>query len=560
MRQIGFALSQSFIEATLANHPRIARLLVQLFKLRFDPQTADAAAATSQVNAIEQALEKVSSLSEDRVLRQYLALILATSRTNYWRTGVGASGDAGPRRPFLSFKFDPSKVPGLPEPRPMFEIFVYSTALRGRSPARRQGRARRPALVRPAGGLPHRGAGPREGADGEEHRHRAGRQQGRVRAEEGAAGHRPRRAAEGRHRLLPELPARPARPDRQPGGRQGRAAAAGRAARRRRSVSRRRGGQGNGHVLRLRQRDQPRVRPLARRRVRVRRQRGLRPQEDGHHRARRLGKRQAALPRTRHRHAVDRLHGGRHRRHVRRRVRQRHAAVAAHPARRGVRPPARVPRPESRSRGELRRARTDLRAAAFVVGRLQPVADLGGRRHLGAVGEVDSRLAAGAGGARHRGGAPDARRADLGDPEGAGRPALQRRHRHLREVVARDARRRRRPRERRGADRRRGTALQGRRRGRQPRLHAARSRRGGARRCAAVHGRDRQLGGRGHVGPRGQHQDPAGPADRRRRADREAAQRPARRDDRRGRAAGAARQLLPDAVAVGGRPHRRTPA
>ena len=65
------------------------------------------------------------------MLRQYLALILATTRTNFWRTGVGASGEDGPRRPFLSFKFDPSKVPGLPEPRPMFEIFVYSTRFEG---------------------------------------------------------------------------------------------------------------------------------------------------------------------------------------------------------------------------------------------------------------------------------------------------------------------------------------------------------------------------------------------------------------------------------------------
>jgi glutamate dehydrogenase len=90
MRQIGFALSQAFIEATLATHPRIARLLVQLFRLRFDPVQHDRGAAASQVNAIEQALEKVSNLSEDRVLRQYLALIMATLRTNYWRTGVGA--------------------------------------------------------------------------------------------------------------------------------------------------------------------------------------------------------------------------------------------------------------------------------------------------------------------------------------------------------------------------------------------------------------------------------------------------------------------------------------
>jgi glutamate dehydrogenase len=131
MRQIGFALSQSFIETTLSNHPRIARLLVQLFKLRFDPDGADPAAAASQVNAIERALEKVSSLSEDRVLRQYVALMLATTRTNYWRTGKGASGAPGPRRAFLSFKFDPSKIPGLPDPRPMFEIFVYSTRFEG---------------------------------------------------------------------------------------------------------------------------------------------------------------------------------------------------------------------------------------------------------------------------------------------------------------------------------------------------------------------------------------------------------------------------------------------
>jgi len=136
MRQTGFALSQTFIETTLSTHPRIARMLVALFKLRFDPMqgaasSSDGVAATSQINAIEQALEKVSNLSEDRVLRQYLALIVATLRTNYWRTGVGASGAAGPRRPFLSLKLESAKIPGLPEPRPMVEIFVYSPRFEG---------------------------------------------------------------------------------------------------------------------------------------------------------------------------------------------------------------------------------------------------------------------------------------------------------------------------------------------------------------------------------------------------------------------------------------------
>jgi glutamate dehydrogenase len=131
LKQIGFAQSQATISATLSSHPRIARMLVTLFKLRFDPANQDAAGAQAQVNGIEKALEKVSNLSEDLVLRQLLALVQATLRTNFWRTGVGHSGTAGPRRPFLSLKFDSAKVPGLPQPRPLYEIFVYSPRFEG---------------------------------------------------------------------------------------------------------------------------------------------------------------------------------------------------------------------------------------------------------------------------------------------------------------------------------------------------------------------------------------------------------------------------------------------
>lgn len=131
LQQINFPQSQATIAATLAAHPRIARMLVSLFRLRFDPQAQDAQAVTAQVNALEQALDKVSNLSEDRVLRQLLALLQAMLRTNYWRTGTGASGVPGPRRPFLSFKFDSHRIPGLPQPRPLYEIWVYSPRFEG---------------------------------------------------------------------------------------------------------------------------------------------------------------------------------------------------------------------------------------------------------------------------------------------------------------------------------------------------------------------------------------------------------------------------------------------
>ena len=131
LRQTGFPLSQAFVEQTLAAHPAIARMLVALFRSRFEPlagadaEAADAGAA-AQARAVERALDAVENLNEDRVLRQYLALIRATTRTNFWRRDAH-----GGRRPFLSFKFDPAQVPGLPEPKPMFEIFVYSPRFEG---------------------------------------------------------------------------------------------------------------------------------------------------------------------------------------------------------------------------------------------------------------------------------------------------------------------------------------------------------------------------------------------------------------------------------------------
>ncbi len=73
-------------------------------------------------------------------------------------------------------------------------------ARRGRPHALRQGGARRPALVRPAAGFPHRGARPRQGAAGEERRDRAGGREGRLRAQAPAASERSAGLACGRHR------------------------------------------------------------------------------------------------------------------------------------------------------------------------------------------------------------------------------------------------------------------------------------------------------------------------------------------------------------------------
>lgn len=115
--------SQAYMQRTLINHPFITRLLTELFHARFDPElTEERAAKTDKLAAsIESALDKVASLDEDRILRRFLAVILATLRTNFFQTDA-----AGQPKEYLSFKFDPAKIPELPLPRPMFEIFVYS--------------------------------------------------------------------------------------------------------------------------------------------------------------------------------------------------------------------------------------------------------------------------------------------------------------------------------------------------------------------------------------------------------------------------------------------------
>ena len=127
-RQAGTTFSQRYIENTLAAHPAIARKLMELFALRFDPALADRSAVEvlDLGDELRHDLDAVASLDEDRILRGFLNLIEATLRTNAYRLGPD-----GRHRWWLSFKLDPAKVPDLPLPRPMFEIWVYSPRVEG---------------------------------------------------------------------------------------------------------------------------------------------------------------------------------------------------------------------------------------------------------------------------------------------------------------------------------------------------------------------------------------------------------------------------------------------
>ena len=161
--------SQAYMEAALNRYPLITRVLVEFFHARFDPSRVaetpetrttaaevlrdrlrsvageeavesvrglvDALAAARAVDsvslvdacddALSSLLSGVSSLDDDRILRSFVGLMEATLRTGFFQRPGGSYSD------YISFKFDPSKVPDLPKPRPYREIFVYSPWVEG---------------------------------------------------------------------------------------------------------------------------------------------------------------------------------------------------------------------------------------------------------------------------------------------------------------------------------------------------------------------------------------------------------------------------------------------
>jgi glutamate dehydrogenase len=132
LRQANITFSQEYIERVLRSNATIARLLVRLFKSRFDPAKEAGEAERSEAIAeeIAGALDGVASLDEDRILRSYLGLIQATLRTNYFAAqSAEAAGEAD--QPYLVFKLNAREVPDLPAPRPQFELFVYSPRFEG---------------------------------------------------------------------------------------------------------------------------------------------------------------------------------------------------------------------------------------------------------------------------------------------------------------------------------------------------------------------------------------------------------------------------------------------
>ena len=218
LRQIRVPYSQDYMWATLRKHagargadrravPRALR------SARRDGRCAREREADDRRRDRGGAGRRSQSLDEDRILRHFVNAVQSAIRTNFYQLDAD-----GQPKPQIAIKFDSRKLDGAAAAAAALRDLRLFAARRGRASALRQGRARRHPLVGPAAGFPHRGARPRQGAAGQERGDRAGRRQGRLRAE--AAAGRRRRArrsqAEGiaAYKLFISTPARPHRQSR----------------------------------------------------------------------------------------------------------------------------------------------------------------------------------------------------------------------------------------------------------------------------------------------------------------------------------------------------------
>ena len=201
LRQAGTTFSQGYIEQTLSQNTGIAKLLVELFEARFDPELDADSATAAQESALAAIDDRAGrgvqpgpgpdpalAAERDHLLAADQLLPAGRGRQPVRRVR-GQAGLAGGRRPARA----------AAEVRDLGVL----AAGRGGAPAVRLGGPRRAALVGSPGGLPDRGAGPGQGPDGEEHRYRAGRFQGWLRGQVAAgSGGGPRCLAGRGDRLL----------------------------------------------------------------------------------------------------------------------------------------------------------------------------------------------------------------------------------------------------------------------------------------------------------------------------------------------------------------------
>ncbi|MEZ4269776.1 MAG: NAD-glutamate dehydrogenase [Myxococcota bacterium] len=128
-RQLGHQLDAETVQKVLSTHSVFVETMMQLFRMRFDPDLRldsdrRALSVETLTDTLGRYLQHVKSFEEDRVLRIFLDLCLATTRTSFYRRQPEGEHS-------IALKFDCARIGEMPEPRPMAEIYVHHAQVEG---------------------------------------------------------------------------------------------------------------------------------------------------------------------------------------------------------------------------------------------------------------------------------------------------------------------------------------------------------------------------------------------------------------------------------------------
>lgn len=126
LKQVGLKYSADMLADTLLKQAPVTRQLALLFHLRHDPQNPQDAVADLLAEEIGQQCAVLPNVDDERILCSILSAIEATLRSNFYQ-----HDKEGNPKHYLSFKLDSARVLGMPQPVPLFEIFVYATDFEG---------------------------------------------------------------------------------------------------------------------------------------------------------------------------------------------------------------------------------------------------------------------------------------------------------------------------------------------------------------------------------------------------------------------------------------------
>lgn len=130
LRQLNLGYSEEYFQQALLSYPQIVNQLLALFNCRFslngDTQAARLATANDITQSLFEALNDVVKIDHDRILRNYIAAISATVRTNFYQ-----NDKFGQPKNYCSFKILTSEINEAPLPKPHVETFVYSPRVEG---------------------------------------------------------------------------------------------------------------------------------------------------------------------------------------------------------------------------------------------------------------------------------------------------------------------------------------------------------------------------------------------------------------------------------------------